>query len=241
MSKVKVCFADTEELLMNRLARYFEQNELFLVDFKATEGESLLNYLLTHTPDLLILDFVLPKIDGFEILAYLESEPRFKNTVILLTPCIFNHRISQISSRFNVSFVIMKPYTFSNVMNKTNKMLDYKNRFNLSTPETLKESIKIILDDFTIKPTFHGYSYLVTAIKKVYQNQTLLEAVTKELYPSVGDLYNKKGGIIERSIRNALKRTWEEYPKKEDIIYNLSMEEVPTNTEFINHIVNQLK
>lgn len=135
----------------------------------------------------------------------------------------------------------MKPYTLNNVFNKSNKMLRYKNSLKLSNSDTLKNAIQLILDDYTIKSSFNGYSYLLTAIKKVYQNNTLIEAVTKELYPLIGDKYNKKGESIERSIRNALNRTWEDYPVKEDVIYNLSMDHSPTNTEFISHIVNQLK
>ncbi len=50
----------------------------------------------------------------------------------------------------------------------------------------------------------NGYDYLVSAIMRVALDRGYLRAITKRLYPEVGEEFSRAPQIIERSIRNAI-------------------------------------
>ncbi len=54
--------------------------------FLATDGKKALKLLEEKRQDLVLLDIILPKVDGFEVLKFIRESPKLKQTpVILLT------------------------------------------------------------------------------------------------------------------------------------------------------------
>lgn len=51
---------------------------------KALDGEVGLNLALTAKPDLILLDIILPKIDGFAVLAEIRANKNTKNTLVIM-------------------------------------------------------------------------------------------------------------------------------------------------------------
>lgn len=50
----------------------------------ATSGEDALTYLAAHKPDVLVLDFMMPGIDGLDVVRVIRSEPRLSNLPVIL-------------------------------------------------------------------------------------------------------------------------------------------------------------
>lgn len=50
----------------------------------ATNGEEALAKLKEKTPDLVVLDLVLPRIDGWEILSKIKANPKLKNLKVVV-------------------------------------------------------------------------------------------------------------------------------------------------------------
>ena len=50
----------------------------------ASDGESALRKVKEKEPDLVILDIVLPQLDGWEILRQIKSDPKLKNIKIII-------------------------------------------------------------------------------------------------------------------------------------------------------------
>lgn len=55
----------------------------FLVEV-VNDGEKVLNKIKEKKPDLIVLDIVLPHIDGWELLKQIKSNPEFKNIEIII-------------------------------------------------------------------------------------------------------------------------------------------------------------
>ncbi len=61
------------------------QSEGFKVEH-APDGEEALKIAQKSVPDIILLDILMPKMDGFEVLKHLKKDPKTKNIpVILLT------------------------------------------------------------------------------------------------------------------------------------------------------------
>ncbi|MBC7870040.1 MAG: response regulator [Chitinophagaceae bacterium] len=48
------------------------------------DGQEALDYLITHVPDILILDVNMPYVSGLDVLVWLRQTPSFKDTKVIL-------------------------------------------------------------------------------------------------------------------------------------------------------------
>ncbi|HXL03122.1 MAG TPA: response regulator, partial [Candidatus Atribacteria bacterium] len=62
---------------------YFLQKEGYQV-FSFLRGEDFLEKMDTLLPDVIILDLMLPGIDGLEVFRYVREYPRFRNVPIIM-------------------------------------------------------------------------------------------------------------------------------------------------------------
>ena len=90
-----------------------------------------------------------------------------------------------------------------------------------------------------------GYNYIKTAITLAYNDSTILESVTKRLYPDIAKIYNTTASRVERAIRHAIETAW--MNGNVDVIndifgYSVCADKAkPTNSEFIAHVVNAMQ
>lgn len=80
--KAKVLFVDDDNFL-----RKVYQAELSEHDYEvilAEDGEEGLNKALTEDPDIVILDMIMPKKNGFEVLTAMQNDPKAKNIPVII-------------------------------------------------------------------------------------------------------------------------------------------------------------
>lgn len=111
------------------------------------------------------------------------------------------------------------------------------NKFNLKTATILKE--------LGMPVSLLGYAYTRYAIKLVYDNPTLVSAITKELYPNIAREFNTTPTRVERAIRHAVETAWyrgnAEFQQKL-FGYSISVDRgKPTNSELITTIADYIK
>lgn len=96
-----------------------------------------------------------------------------------------------------------------------------------------------------IRSNIKGYNYIKTAITLAYNDSTILESVTKRLYPDIAKIYNTTASCVERAIRHAIETAW--MNGNVDVIndifgYSVCADKAkPTNSEFIAHVVNAMQ
>lgn len=96
-----------------------------------------------------------------------------------------------------------------------------------------------------IRSNIKGYNYIKTAITLAYNDSTILESVTKRLYPDIAKIYNTTASRVERAIRHAIETAW--MNGNVDVIndifgYSVCADKAkPKNSEFIAHVVNAMQ
>lgn len=82
-----------------------------------------------------------------------------------------------------------------------------------------------------------GYNYLREAIIMCIEDVSLVDAITKELYPRIAEKFNTNSGRVERAIRHAIELAWTrgDINFQEEIFQSTisSLRGKPTNSEFI--------
>jgi len=121
--KVKILLIEDEEMLANMYEAKF-QNEGFNI-VKALDGEEGLNKAKEILPDFILLDIIMPKMDGFAVLKALKEDDKTKSIpVMLLTNLGQEEDIQRGKELGVVSYLVKANTTPSEVVETVKKQLN---------------------------------------------------------------------------------------------------------------------
>ena len=80
--KVKILLIEDEEMLANMYEVKFKNEGFDIV--KALDGSQGLEMAKSIQPDFILLDIIMPKLDGFSVLKSLKEEPATKDIPVML-------------------------------------------------------------------------------------------------------------------------------------------------------------
>lgn len=247
---------DNLELLQDLKNELHKFNE-FQVIGSASNGESCIMELRNHKIDILVLDMIMPKKDGLDVLQSLK-ENRIEVGNIICTSPFVNDNIVQKLVEYHVDYIMMKPFLASQLVNKLQLLANHKTTFVTSEqaidlqkdPQSkiqykLEGEITELLHEIGIPAHIKGYMYLRTAIEKTYHNIDYLGQITKVLYPEIAKQYATTASRVERAIRHAIEVAWNRgnIDAIDDIFgYTISASKAkPTNSEFIAMLSDKLR
>src|SRR5699024_77949 len=105
-------------------------------------------------------------------------------------------------------------------------------------------AITEVLISIGLKSHLSGFNYFKTAIYKTIKDESLLTAVTKELYPAVADIYDVEPSNIESSIRYVIRVAWKDSKHARNEMnkycYKIKLNLRPLNSRFISILSNYL-
>lgn len=166
-------------------------------------GKQALSLLHSHTYRLMLLDLMLPELDGLSLLEILRSEG-CACAVIAVTSLI-NPYISDCAQRLDIGYLVRKPCDLKALASRVHDLCQPGSSPAAQVPP--EERIRKILLTLGLKATHKGFSYLVDAILLYRKDPE--QSFTKELYPQVGKHFGRDGKIVERSIRSSLDFAWD--------------------------------
>ena len=79
----KVLIVEDEPLLGTLMKQRLESEGVEAL--LARDGEEAINILRTTRPDLILLDIILPKISGFELLETMQADPSIEKAPVIIT------------------------------------------------------------------------------------------------------------------------------------------------------------
>ena len=137
---------------------------------------------------------------------------------------------------------ILKPYDADDLCRAINSALG--DRAN-SLSDDMEVVVTDIIHQLGVPAHIKGYHYLRTAILYSIEDKTLLDSVTKLLYPTVAGIYDTTSSRVERAIRHAIEIAWDR--GNVDTLNSFFGYTVdtgkgkPTNSEFIALITDKLR
>lgn len=110
------------------------------------------------------------------------------------------------------------------------------------TAEARREIIESVVRKTGIKGTYQGLMCLVYGVDLAYDDQELLMAVTKELYPEIARCVGGNGKRVERNLRTVARVCWEYGDRKFlDELAGLHLCAQPTSREMIDYLVHYVR
>lgn len=219
------------------------------------KGDHLLLHIKEENPDVVVLNPVMPAIDGIGIIEKVRAEVRFDKIRFVLVGNAQQIKVLDVlKERKNVKFF---PW------DENEKMLD---KCIIDIPESTTNSnigvedivvtkgkvqkdtnvlITQLIHEIGVPAHIKGYLYLRTAIRMAVENMDILNAVTKQLYPDIAAEYGTTDTRVERAIRHAIEVAWER--GNIDMIHELFGYTIqadkgkPTNSEFIALVADKIR
>ena len=90
----------------------------------AYNGEEALNLAKREIPDLLILDVMMPKINGYKVCRLLKFDSKYKNIPILMVTARSQEEDKIIGEETGADEYITKPFEINDVVEKVKKYLE---------------------------------------------------------------------------------------------------------------------
>lgn len=112
-------------------------------------------------------------------------------------------------------------------------------------PKSIEIRIYEFLAEIGIPSNIKGYNYIKTALILTYNDSTILENITKVLYPEIAKKYDSTSSRVERAIRHAIEVACTK--GNAELInkifkYSISVNKgKPTNSEFIAQTINAMQ
>ena len=120
-AKKKILVADDEANTLTYLCRILEREKYEVIS--TTKGKEAVELTLAHQPDLVILDIVMPDLDGGEAASLISNNPRTAGIPIVFLTGILTKDEESYAGTTGRRHVLAKPVTRENLLEMINKVL----------------------------------------------------------------------------------------------------------------------
>lgn len=239
--------------------------DIFDIVAVAKSGFDCLQQLEQTKVDIILTELTLSEIDGYTLISEIKEKYQNPPKIYVMSGLSAEPYVTK-ALKMEIMYYFFKPVNFSMatkiICNTYSKMPLWKTMTSnveelkpviqteqeyLQTKinsQQLEERIAKIFLSVGIPAHIKGYQFLRTAIKEVVEDPTIINSITKKLYPTIAKIYLTSPSKVERAIRHAIEVAWSR-GKIENInklfgfkVYNVN--DKPTNGEFIALVADKL-
>ncbi len=257
--KIRVVIADDNRDFAAMLQDYVNNDSQMETAGVCHNGLEVLNLLPHADADVLILDLIMPYLDGIGVLEQLNDVTLAKRPHILILSAFGQETVTQRAVELGAEYFLLKPLNLQVLHDRIFQVMQGRNRDSgegkhtavvvpmVSNPleKDMEVAVTRIIHEVGIPAHVKGYQYLREAILLVTDDMNYLGAVTKELYPAIAGKYDTTASRVERAIRHAIELAWDRgnFEKINRFFgYTVSSDRgKPTNSEFIAIIADKLR
>ena len=237
-----VVLADANEEFRTMLRNAIDKTGEFTVVGSVGNGSEALQLIEQHKPDLVLMDMVLPGLDGFGLMKRLKSEEENGTKVIVVSAFCSDQVVAE-ASELGACYFLTKPCEESALLDRMRAALGQVADVE-EHPVELKNLVTSIIHEIGVPAHIKGYQYLREAIMIAVDDMDVINAVTKVLYPEVAKRFGTTPSRVERAIRHAIEVAWDRgdlETLQKFFGYTVSNAKgKPTNSEFIAMIADRL-
>ena len=259
MAKLNVAIADDNERILTMLDEVLTADDDITVVGTARNGEQAYEMILDKKPDVVLLDLVMPGIDGLGVMDKVHAEKNAEPMPsFIIISGIQNESVAENAMSAGATYYIMKPFDNDMVINRIKKAKTAKtgksteprkvNAYEKAedvSEKNLEADVTEIIHEIGVPAHIKGYQYLRDAIVMSVNDMDMLNSITKILYPTIAKKYQTTSSRVERAIRHAIEVAWSR--GKMDTIDEMFGYTIhngkgkPTNSEFIALITDRIR
>lgn len=247
MNMKTIILLDSNVAVLSQLRGAFNESKEYTVVYSSDDGDEGIKHVLDLKPNLVIVGMFLKGTDGCGVIRAVKKSGSDAKIIATGIP---NDSLIERAMAEGANYYLVKPFSIPNAMERIMELM--KDEPTEEKPiETLKprssnidERISEIFISIGIPPHIKGYAYLREGIKLTVSKPTIINSVTKELYPSIAKKYGTSASKVERAIRHAIEVAWNRGRIDAiNAIFGARIylgSEKPTNSEFIALVADKI-
>ena len=211
---LSVFVADDNREFSELLIEYLEQQPGIKVIGNTHNGKDALELIARNPPDVLLLDMIMPHLDGLGVLQELNNLDMQRRPKVVMLTAFGQEDITRRAVELGAAYYILKPFNMEILLERIRMLGNGKAALPpLSQPRSarknsLEADVTGIIHEIGIPAHIKGYHYLREAIMMVVEEIDLLGSVTKILYPRIAERFDTTSSRVERAIRHAIEVAW---------------------------------
>lgn len=239
---INVLIVDDDAEICYLMSKFLSSVEDIKVCGISSSGSDALNKIHSMEPDIVLLDIMMPRIDGIGVLMKLNNNPPTKMPRIIMTTAMAKEAVIKKAMDLGACYYVVKPCDFDSLLNSIYMVADSKEEDLLSSDirDSKRERMIItkMMVDLGVPSHILGYKYISYGLYIMLTSDSF-KGTIESLYLIIGEHYSNTSQCIESSIRNAISKTEK---NKTDTYIELFGKpgsegyKKPTNTSFINKI-----
>lgn len=263
--KITILIADDNNEFANTLTEYLNADEDMQVVGMAKNGNEAYDMIISAKPDVVLLDVIMPHLDGLGVLEKLNMIHMDKKPMCIMLSAVGQDKITQRAISLGAEYYVVKPFDIELLIKRIREIKFYKpepqkdtfvtrdskkmyidvDPAKVGSDQNLEALVTNLIHEVGVPAHIKGYQYLREAIMMVIKDIDVINQITKSLYPQIASKFNTTPSRVERAIRHAIEVAWGRGDQKtvEKIFgYTISAAKgKPTNSEFIAMIADKLR
>ena len=255
--KVRVLIADDNREYVESVNNHLKKDSRIEVVGCAFDGVEALNMIRMTSPDVVLLDIVMPNLDGMGVLERLKNMGDIKVPKVLIVSAAWSEAIAVNTISMGAEYFLVKPVDFDVLISRIlmfgrdeklpedSKIAELRKAHKKNSARDLEAMVTDVIHEIGIPAHIKGYQYLRFAIIMAIENMDVINSITKELYPTVAKEFGTTPSRVERAIRHAIEVAWDRGDTEVlNSIFGYTIANSkgkPTNSEFIAMIADKLR
>ena len=247
MSKHSVFVLQESKSAAEELCETLDKEEFETVGC-ACDGRKALEEIKRLNPEFLVTGIISFDLDGLEVIKRLSAVHSATKTVVVSS--ILREEIILKAMEAGALYYMVKPVDKTVLCERLKEIGGETKRVSAvikneeKRPQNVDEKISKIFISVGIPPHIKGYAYLREGVKMAIDKPQIINSITKQLYPSIGEKYSTSPSKVERAIRHAIEVAWNR--GRIDSINSVFGvrayvgSEKPTNGEFIALVADKM-
>ncbi len=210
MLKIRVVIADDNPKISALIEQGLSRSDDFEVVAVVTDGILALKAIETFSPDLLLLDIIMPHLDGLGVLEKLNekwSTSLDKKPKVIVLSGVGQDEVTYRAMDLGASYYMIKPFEIDVMVQRIRQFMETDREIpSRYVNNGIDSSVYIsrVLSHFEIPVHTKGFHYIKEALALVDEDLTYLNKVTTSLYPTIAKKYDSSPTRVERAIRNTI-------------------------------------
>ena len=120
----KILLIEDEEMMSNLIKRRLEANGYEVAT--AFDGQTGLELARQSKPDLILLDIMLPKLDGYKVCRFLKFDDKYKVIPIIMLTALGQDTDIALGRDMGADAYLVKPFDSQTLLGKIQELLEKK-------------------------------------------------------------------------------------------------------------------
>jgi len=259
MEKLSVAIADDNGRVIDALGNILGNDEEIELVGKAEDGEKIYSIIKEKQPDIVLLDLIMPKLDGLSVMEKVNMDKSIKKQPkFIIITAVGQEDITEDAFGLGANYYIMKPFDHNMILTRVKRLGGKRNTIESTAikaasfendpqlaEKNLENDVTAIIHDVGVPAHIKGYQYLRDAIIMSVNDVEMMNSITKILYPTIAKKHKTTSSRVERAIRHAIEVAWTRGNVETiDELFGYTVNNgkgKPTNSEFIALISDKIR